>query len=280
MKKIFLLFYCFIFVVSFSSCTMTNKDIKSTETETNIVYIKSKAIDAKFVRIKNGTFLMGSSENEVKEAADNDESPKHPIKISKNFYIQETETTQKQWEKVMGNNPSEQPHCDDCPVNNVSWLEIQTFIKKLNEIESTNKYRLPTEAEWEYIARAGTTTPFTYGECLYLKDANFNGGSYANCKETGKPKNKLMPVKSYRPNNWGIYDVHGNIFELCNDWKISEYPSSLTVDPQGSKTPQKGKSLRGGSYLFNANRARSANRTATWINGKGGNIGFRLARDL
>ena len=267
-----------IFITLFFICSYA-ATIKKKESS-KIKYFKSKILKSNFVYVKAGTFLMGSDDSELKEEIDDDEAPKHPVKISKGFYIQETETTQKQWQKVMGKNPSANPKCDDCPVNNVSFITIQKFIKKLNKMEKTNKYRLPTEAEWEYAARAGTTTPFAFGNCLNTTDANFNGGVYFKCPPTDKPKGKLMPVKTYKPNDWGIYDMHGNIFEICNDWKQKKYTSELAIDPKGSNNSQNGKSLRGGSYLFNANRARSANRTSTWANGQGGNIGFRLAKSL
>ena len=272
--KLFFKFFIFILMVFFlNACVSTKPYMKNNRT-----YVKNKTLDTEFAYIAPGTFIMGSSNDEKKEKIDNNESPAHPVKISKGFYLQTTETTQGQWEKIMGNNPSANKKCGkDCPVTSVSWHNIQLFIKKLNKIEKTKTYRLPTEAEWEYAARAGTSTVFSFGNCLSIKDANYNGGVYFGCSSDGNAKRAIVPVGSYKPNQWGIYDMHGNIFEICQDWLKKKYPNKLDIDPKG-RNKKNGISLRGGSYRFNANRARSANRTSIMPNAKGSNIGFRLAK--
>jgi len=138
----------------------------------------------------------------------------------------------------MGDNPSKFSRCgDDCPVENVSWGEMMEFVDKVNAREGTNKYRLPTEAEWEYSCRAGTETAFAYGDCLTSEFANFDGRyPLRNCPASDYPK-KTLPVKSYPPNAWGLYDMHGNVFEACSDWHgmyaIDKDDSVMGEDPEG-----------------------------------------------
>lgn len=133
----------------------------------------SPVIGAKFILIPSGTFKMGSPSEEPERGSD---ETQHQVTISKPFYMQATLVTQGQWKKVMSNNPSYFKNCgNDCPVEQVSWYDVQEFITKLNSIEGTNKYRLPTEAEWEYAARAGTTSLFYTGNCLSTDQANYHG---------------------------------------------------------------------------------------------------------
>ena len=160
--------------------------------------------------------MRGSPENEPDRSRN---ETQYKIKISKPFYMQTTEVTQGQWKKVMGNNPSGFKDCgDDCPVEQVSWNDAQEFIKKLNQMEGTNKYRLPTEAEWEYAARAGTTTPFYTGNCLSTDQANYNGNYPLTGCPKGQFREKTMRVGSFEPNAWGLYDMYGNVWEWCQDW--------------------------------------------------------------
>ncbi len=159
------------------------------------------SIGQKFVLIPAGSFMMGGPVNELHRS--DAESPQHRVTISKPFYMQTTEVTQGQWKGVMGHNPSHNRPCCDCPVENVSWDAVQEFIRLLNVSEDTGKYRLPTEAEWEYACRAGSTTTWCFG------DDEARLGEYAwysdNCRET-------HPVASKKPNAWGLYDMHGNVW--------------------------------------------------------------------
>ena len=175
-----------------------------TYVEENETFINT--IDMEFVLIQPGEFDMGSPANEIGRG--NDEGPVHHVKISEAFYLGKYEVTQKQWHEVMGNNPLYFKG-DDLPVERVSWDDVQDFIKKLNEKEGTNKYRLPTEAEWEYAARAGTTTRYSFG------DDDSKLGEYAWYSENSG--HKTHPFGKKVANPWGLYDVHGNVWEWVQD---------------------------------------------------------------
>jgi len=234
--------------------------------------LSSAVLGAKFVLIPAGTFSMGSPSSEPDRGSD---ETQHQVTISKSFYMQTTLVTQGQWKKVNGNNPSFFKKCgDDCPVENVSWNDVQDFIKKLNQLEGGNRYRLPTEAEWEYAARAGMTSPFFTGNCLSTDQANYDG----NYPLTGCPKGKFreetVRVSSFAPNAWGLYDMHGNVFEWCQDW-YGDYPSVSVTDPMGPSTGS-GRVIRGGHWRTHARHCRSAYRDAVSPTGSNDIVGFRL----
>jgi formylglycine-generating enzyme required for sulfatase activity len=233
-------------------------------------------IGMKFVLIPAGKFMMGSP---IDEPERDDDEKQHEVKITKPFYLQITEVSQAQWEKVMGNNPSHFKDCgDDCPVERVSWDDAQKFISKLNQMEGTNKYRLPTEAEWEYACRAGTTTPFFTGKCISTDQANYDGRDAGENCPKGQYREKPVEVGSFQPNVWGLHDMHGNVWEWCQDW-YGDYPSNSVVDPQG---PDKGESrvLRGGSWVSRARYVRSAFRYSYFPVDRFYFNGFRVARDF
>jgi formylglycine-generating enzyme required for sulfatase activity len=226
-------------------------------------------IGMKFVLIPAGKFVMGSPPNEFGRI--NDER-QHEVIISKSFYLQTTEVSQAQWKRIMGDNPSEFKNCGDCcPVERITWDEAQKFIKKLNQMEGTDKYRLPTEAEWEYACRAKTETAYSFG------DEVDKLGQYAWYQDNSK--GQTHPVGEKKPNAWGLYDMLGNVWEWCQDW-YGDYPSSSVADPKG---PDKGeyRVMRGGSWSSLGGFLRSANRYQHdpvyayfhWS-------GFRVARDL
>jgi formylglycine-generating enzyme required for sulfatase activity len=195
---------------------------------------------------------MGSPSNEPER--DNDESQRSVV-ISDAFYMQTTEVTQGQWRKVMGSNPSSFKYCgDDCPVEQVSWNDVQEFIRKLNSMEGTEKYRLPTEAEWEYAARAGTTTAYSFG------DSGSELGDYGWYDRNSG--NKTHPAGQKRANPWGLYDVHGNVWEWTQD-----------IYKGGS-----GRVIRGGSWYGSARYCRSAYRSSGDPGFRDRYLGFRLAR--
>lgn len=189
----------------------------------------SPTLGAKFVLIPSGSFMMGSPANEPGRLniPKVDMEALHKVTISKPFYIQATEVTQGQWKQVMGNNPSFFSSCgDDCPVEQVSWEDAQMFIKKLNSMEGTDKYRLPTDAQWEYAARAGTTTRFYTGDS---EEDLSRAGWYA-----GNSGEKTHPVGQKTPNVWGLYDMHGNVWEWVQDWfGFDPYPAGSLTDPEG-----------------------------------------------
>jgi formylglycine-generating enzyme required for sulfatase activity len=229
----------------------------------------SPVLDATFALIPSGTFMMGSPGDE--KGRDKDESPQHQVTISRPFYIQTTEVTQGQWRKVMGSNPSYFGKCgDNCPVETVSWNDAQDFIKKLNSMENTDKYRLPTEAEWEYAARAGATTRF------------YSGDSESDLLKTGwyvlNSGSKTHPVAQKPPNAWGLYDVLGNVWEWCQDWK-GDYPSGSVTDPKGPSSGTK-RVWRGGGWSGYSSGSRTANRFQEEPGKRLFFMGLRLVRTL
>ena len=218
-----------------------------------------KDVKLEMVLIPAGKFMMGSPESE--KARRNDEK-QYEVTLTKPFYMGKYEVTQEQWESVMGNNPSSRTKGAKLPVTDVSWEDCQEFIKKLNA-STKGGYRLPTEAEWEYACRAGTTTAYSYGDSLTKTDANIDGLS-------------ISAVGSYKPNSFGLYDIHGNVWEWCEDW-YGDYPAGAVTDPKG---PAKGeyRVLRGGSFNFYESNARSSNRYYYPPTLRLFNYGFRLAR--
>jgi formylglycine-generating enzyme required for sulfatase activity/predicted DNA-binding WGR domain protein len=220
-----------------------------------------KGVKLEMVLIPAGKFVMGSPK---KEKGRYDDEMQHEVTLTKPFYMGKYEVTQEQWEGVTGKNPSYSKNAKN-PVTDVSWDDCQEFIKKLNGI-TKGKYRLPTESEWEYACRAGTSAVYSFGDKITPKDAHYGDS------KLGKP----IEVGSYKPNAFGLYDMHGNVWEWCEDWK-ADYPKGAVIDPQG---PAKGEDrvLRGGSYTREESIARSRNRhgSAPFIRDR--SVGFRLAR--
>jgi len=220
----------------------------------------------KFVLIPAGTFIMGSPANEPDRS---DNETQHQVTLSRPFYLQTTEVTQGQWTAIMGNNPSQFKNCgDNCPVENISWQDAQEYIKRLNIRERTSKYRLPTEAEWEYACRAGSQTAFSFGDVVGSLDSY---GWYS-----GNSGNRTHPVGQKEPNAWGLYDMHGNVCEWVQD-RYGDYPVGAVTDPTG---PSSGTGIvRGGSTDSIAWICRCACRvlTARYERIK---IGFRVVLDL
>jgi formylglycine-generating enzyme required for sulfatase activity len=204
---------------------------------------------------------MGSPASE-KDRRDNENQ--HEVTLTKPFYMGKYEVTQEQWESVMGNNPSYRKTAK-YPVTNVSWEDCQEFIKKLNE-KTKGGYRLPTESEWEYACRAGTTTAYSFGDKITPKDANYRDSEPL----------KAVAVGSYKPNAFGLYDMHGNVWEWCEDWK-ADYPNGAVTDPNGPANGR-GRVLRGGSFGVKGWNARSSVRDGFMPTYRNLLIGFRLAR--
>jgi formylglycine-generating enzyme required for sulfatase activity len=246
-----------------------------------------------FVYIEPGTFMMGSPSDEPGRY---DNETQHQVTLTKGYYLQTTEVTQGQWKAVMGNNPSYFSNCgDDCPVENVSWDDAQDFIQKLNQ-NTSDTYRLPTEAEWEYAARAGSTTAFYNGPIEILGDRNapaldpiawYGGnscvsysGSYDcsgwsqtqyNCSSCG-----THPVAQKQANAWGLYDMSGNLWEWCNDW-YGSYPTNSVTDPGGASSGSD-RVVRGGRWGSYARYCRSAERGTSSPGNRNLSIGLRLSR--
>ena len=181
--------------------------------------------------------------------------------------------TQEQWRAVMGANPSHFTGGKNLPVEQVSWHDCQEFCKKLSALEKKS-YRLPTEAEWEYACRAGTTSAFHFGTTLDVEQANYNGNfTFANGKK-GVYREKTMPVGSFPANAWGLHDMHGNVWQWCADWH-GGYSQKEVTDPQG---PNNGKNrvLRGGSWGSHPIFCRSANRNFGDPENRNEYCGFRV----
>jgi formylglycine-generating enzyme required for sulfatase activity/tRNA A-37 threonylcarbamoyl transferase component Bud32 len=223
----------------------------------------------KFAWIPPGNFMMGSPTEEIGREAN---EAQHKVTLTKGFYIGVNTVTQEQYETVIGKNPSGFKGEKNLPVETVSWDDCQEFVKKLRE-KDKKAYRLPTEAEWEYACRAGTTTPFHYGETISTDQANYNGEPYGNGKK-GVARGKTTPVGSFPANAFGLYDMHGNVWVWCQDWS-GEYPQKDVVAPQG---PGKGQDrvLRGGSWHYIPVYCRSAFRFGNVPGSRNFNFGFRL----
>ena len=225
------------------------------------------AIGLEFVPIPAGQFRMGSTDHE----AEIDEQPVHPVHISQPFYLGKYEVTQGQWQEVMGKSASYFKGDPNQPVENVSWNEVQTFIRKLNAKESGTRYRLPTEAEWEYAARAGSTTAYSFG------DEPNQLAEYAWCRQL--KHNKTYRVGQLKPNAWGLYDMHGNVWEWVQDTYDGTYyqrsPATDPPDPASSAS----RVTRGGSWSSDARTCRSASRLELSPDYRGHDLGFRLVRE-
>ncbi|MFM8331237.1 MAG: SUMF1/EgtB/PvdO family nonheme iron enzyme [Candidatus Methylumidiphilus sp.] len=234
------------------------------------------------LRLSGGTLQMGCGPNEA--GCDNDEKPRHAVRVPA-FALGKTEVTQGQWKAVMGSNPSNFKNCgDNCPVENVSWNDVQTFIAKLNA-QTADGYRLPSEAEWEYAARAGTTTAFSTGDCISTTQANYDGTSdYNGCgAKTGVYLEKTQPVGSYPANPWGLHDMHGNVREWVQDCWHDSYqgvPTDGSAWDGGADCADSRRVLRGGSWYGYPRYLRSANRDRIDTGDRDYYVGFRLARTL
>jgi formylglycine-generating enzyme required for sulfatase activity len=225
--------------------------------------------EMEFVRILAGEFLMGSHDGE--EGRWNDEGPAHKVTIKNPFYLGKYPVTQNQWKKVMGSNPSSFKG-DDRPVEKVSWSDVQEFIKRLNEMESGHKYRLPSEAEWEYACRAGTTTRYSFGD----DESKLDDYAWYDKKSGGE----THPVGEKRSNPWGLYDMHGNVWE----WVQDRYHDTYEGAPSDGSAWEDGNSSlcvgRGGGWSRDARDCRSAGRGRNDPGYRSGSLGFRLLRIL
>jgi formylglycine-generating enzyme required for sulfatase activity len=289
-RKYVIFIFIFLFLTLIYCLPARSEENKSVVEPKQIKKI-TNSLGMEFVYMIPGTFMMGSPFNEP--GRDDDEN-QHQVTFTKGFYMQTTEVTQGQWKSVMGDNPSYFKNCgDDCPVELVSWNDVEKFIRKLNQREGGNKYRLPTEAEWEYAARAGSSAAFANGGISEIRcgfDTNLDamgwycGNSaviYSGCYDTsncdGSKCIGTHSVAQKQPNARGLYGMHGNVWEWCQDW-YGSYPSGTVSDPTGSS----GGSLRvnrGGSWFGYARDCRSANRRYDLPDLSYTNLGFRLLRN-
>ena len=245
----------------------------------------SNSVGMKLVLIPAGTVAMGSPEAEAGRRIN--EGPQHEVALTRDFYFAVTLVTQKQFLDVMGHNPAKfspgQGGDLENPVEYVTWLEATAFCQRLSampqEKQAGRKYRLPTEAEWEYACRAGTTTAFSFGAELGHGQANFDS-RFPVGSRAGMPLQKPSRVASYPANHFGLYDIHGNVWEWCQDWFDSAYYArSPRRDPPG---PEQGefRVLRGGSWRNHAATCRSAYRNGMPPTSRDKYTGFRVVMEL
>jgi formylglycine-generating enzyme required for sulfatase activity len=246
-----------------------------------------------FILIQGGTFTMGSPAGEPERGTD---ETQHRVTVG-DFYIAKSEVTQREWTALMGNNPSEFKG-DNLPVEQVTWFDAVRFCNNRSAREglvpsyiisgetvtwnrNANGYRLPTEAEWEYACRAGTTTPFNIGNNITDREANFyNHYGYNNNSSgrvTGGSRGRTIPINSYAANSWGLFDMHGNVADWCWDW-YGEYGTAVQNNPQGAASGTL-RVNRGGGWNDFPKHIRSAYRAATPPGNSSFNLGFRLARN-
>jgi formylglycine-generating enzyme required for sulfatase activity len=227
----------------------------------------TNTISMEFVLIPVGEFMMGSDD----EVSDDDERPVHRVKIPKPFYLGTYPVTQREWKAVMDGNPSEFEG-DDLPVESVSWDNVQEFIKKLNEREGTDKYRLPSEAEWEYACRAGTTTRYSFG------DSDSKLGEYA--WYYGNSDDEPHPAGQKKPNQWGLYDMHGNVQEWVQDTYHENYDGAPADGSAWESGDGSTRIKRRGGWISIAGGCRSADRNYGDHGDRESATGFRLVRDV
>ncbi len=236
----------------------------------------SNSIGMNFVYIPPGSYLRGSPIEELGRESD---EKQQLVSLSHGYYMQTTEVTQEQWKAVMGSLPLYIIKCDEkCPVERVSWDNAQEFINKLNILEESQKYRLPTEAEWEYAARAGSSTSFANGEISVLTCDNDTklGDIGWYCGNSKISRHHIVAQK--KPNSWGLYDMHGGVWEWCADW-YGPYSSEAVTDPGGPLDGAE-RTMRGGGIADTARSCRSANRHSLRPDVEFNNIGLRIVRSL
>ncbi len=237
------------------------------------------------VKIPEGSFQMGSPKSDTDSRPW--ERPQQTVHI-KSFSMGKTEVTQKQWMAVMGvgNNPSKFKACgEDCPVERVSWKDMQTYIKKLNllpECKPGKPYRLPSEAEWEYAARGNTNTKYWWGDTASHDYANYGKDECCSGLAQGKDKwENTAPVAQFKANPFGLYDMHGNVWEWVQDVWHDDYTDAPTNGSAWlSGGDQAGRVLRGGSWGSDPGNLRSALRNRITADNCDNYAGFRLARAL
>jgi formylglycine-generating enzyme required for sulfatase activity len=247
-------------------------------------------VSDRFVLLDGGAFTMGSPANEPRRAGN---ETAHQVTVS-SFYIGKYEVTQAEYQELMGANPSLFKG-ENLPVEQVNWFNAVAYCNRLSERDelkpayaiagqnvtwdkTANGYRLPTEAEWEYACRAGTSTPFSTGNNITSDQANFNGTLPYNNNSRTAYRQRTAPVGSFAPNSFGAYDMHGNVAEWCWDWH-GEYARGEQTNPAGAASGGY-RIFRGGGWNHSADFLRSARRSALAPSERGYFLGFRLVRNV
>ena len=215
-----------------------------------------------FARIPAGSFQMGTPPTEPGREA---QEQLHLVTLSRSFYMGVHEITQGEWTRVMGRNPSNFAHCRSCPVERITYLDVEAFLQRLNAASPWPGFRLPTEAEWEYACRAGGREAYGARGTITTSRANYDG-------------ERTMPVGSYPPNPFGLFDMSGNVWEWTSD-DHCPYPAGSVTDPR-AQCGSRLKVIRGGSWRFGADSARCGLRYTHRPQDRGYSLGVRLAHDL
>jgi formylglycine-generating enzyme required for sulfatase activity len=243
----------------------------------------SNNVSLEMLPVAAGSFTMGSPSSEPGREGRFFEGSEtqHRVNITKPYWLGKYEVTQAQWEAVTGSTPSEFKGASR-PVENVSWTDIVGFCATLTEQERAAgrlpagyRYTLPTEAQWEYACRAGTTTPFSTGNNLTTGQANYDGNYHYNGNAKGEYRKATTNVGSFAANAWGFYDMHGNVWEWCSDW-YGSYLSGSETDPLGAASGSF-RVRRGGGWFYGALSCRSADRNYGVPGFRLNSLGFRLA---
>ncbi len=233
--------------------------------------LAGQEIGMKLVWIEPGSFQMGSANDEFAREAD--EVPQRKESIPEGFYIGAYEVTQREWGSVMRSNPSTF-NDPERPVEGVSYCDALLFCEKLSEL-TCRKVRLPEEREWEYACRAGKTTPYSFGVTLTPEQANFGSELGSQPSRERRRSQGTTRVGKYLPNAWGLYDVHGNVWEWCQDSYRGVVPKSDDTE-SGTGRVEDLRVARGGAWLFGANDCRSASRTGYPATTRASFVGFRV----
>ncbi|MFO0865005.1 MAG: SUMF1/EgtB/PvdO family nonheme iron enzyme [Gemmataceae bacterium] len=260
--------------------------------------VAKNKIGMEFVWIPAGNFLMGSPPEEFGRE---EEETQHRVMVSRGFFLGIHPVTQEQWYEVMGYNPSRKMPKERRPVVNVSWDDCQLFCQTLEGLDG-NRYRLPTEAEWEYSCRAEATTAFCFGDAIGTDLANYDGRKFYGREKPGLYRRKTTPVGSFEPNQWGLFDVHGNVWEWCeDDYDELAYHAGERTDPlvrnvitrasashgivqvhalADMPSANQEKVLRGGCYANDPRHCRSAYREREVRSHRDNGIGFRVVMEI
>ncbi|WP_374489906.1 formylglycine-generating enzyme family protein [Zoogloea sp.] len=226
--------------------------------------------------IPPGEFWMGSPDNEPERS--DDEGPRHRVRLSRGYWLADTACSQAFWQAVMGdNNPSYFEYVRENPVENVSWDDVQGFLRKLESLVPDLAADLPTEAEWEYACRAGTETVFSWGNGITPEQANYDSNYVYADGPKGQYREKTVPVKSFKPNPWGLYQMHGNVWEWCADGQ-REYSPEAQLDPRGpAVSDEVWPVVCGGSWRNEPRRLRAAYRSQGFRVKRFDSLGFRFS---
>jgi eukaryotic-like serine/threonine-protein kinase len=265
--------------IQFTSVKLNDKGViiaKPAATAQIYTEALGNGVDLKMVKIPGGNFMMGSPASEKNRYAS--ESPQHQVTVPE-FYIGQTLVTQSQYQAIMGNNPTHFTGNDKFPVENVSWLDAVEFCEKLSQ-KTNRTYRLPSEAEWEYACRAGSNTPYAFGETINPSVVNYDGNFPYGWAAKGEYREKITPVGSFPPNLFDLYDMHGNLYEWCLDEWVDNYNGTPTDgSARGniiSREENIARLLRGGSWYDIAQNCRAAFRSHIAASNRDGDIGFRV----